>query len=144
MYGAVRERGGGQYPFDGRGDRPRVGGARLFKIDKRQNFPRHRRKGRPSQHDILPQPLFACFDLQPLAVYNGALMQVRSAACRSKGALKSHPCGVIRILAAVTHQLRLFLVGERAALLGLIAGQYDLRHRGGDLVIVRRHVEDTA
>lgn len=60
----------GQYPFDGRGDRPCVGGARLFKVDKRQNFLYHRRKGRTPQYDVLPQPLLARFDLQPLAVYN--------------------------------------------------------------------------
>ena len=84
MYGAVRERGGRAVPFDGRCDRPRVGGARLFKVDKRQNLPR---KWRPTQNDVLPQTFLARFALQPLIVDDLDAFQLRLAQSEIHGKL---------------------------------------------------------
>ena len=58
----------GQQPFHARGDGVEVGLLRFLKVDIGQHLFQHRREGDLAKDDVLPQPLFARFALQPLIV----------------------------------------------------------------------------
>ena len=58
----------GQQPFHARGDGVEVGLLRFLKVDIGQHLFQHRREGYLAKDDVLPQPLFARFALQPLIV----------------------------------------------------------------------------
>ena len=58
----------GQQPLHARGDGVEVGVLRFLKVDIGQHLLHHRREGDLAKDDVLSQPLFTCFALQPLAV----------------------------------------------------------------------------
>ena len=133
-----------KYSFERRSDRMEIGGTRFCKIDIRQDFAYHGSKRGPTQNDVFAEPFFARFDLQPLIANDAYGRKFALPHSEVQECQNGRGGGAVRIFDTIAHEFCLFFAGERIALLGLIAGQYDFRHGRGNFEIVCGDVEDTA
>ena len=111
-----------KYSFERRSDRMKIGGTRFCKIDIRQDFAYHRRKGRPSQNDVFAEPFFTRFDFQPFIANDAYGCKFALPHSEIQENKNGRGGGAVWILDTIAHEFCFFFAGERIALLGLVTG----------------------
>ena len=128
----------GQQPFHARGDGVEVGALCPLEVNIRQHLFHHRREGDLAKDDVLSQALLARLALQKLAdTCKLALPQPEIEQNKQGGT-----CRIVLLLRAEVHEFALFRIGERPAFFSLAVRQHNLVHRRGNLVVLRREIED--
>ena len=132
----------GQQPLHARGYSVEVGVLRFLKVDIGEYLFHLRCERNLPKYDVLSKPLFARFALQPLIVDDLDTFQLRLAQPEVKQNEQSVRAFHILMCFAVVDEPRFFVFGERLSAPRLIGGQNHLLHGGGEVEVLRRHVED--
>ncbi len=132
----------GQQPLHARGNRVEVGAFRFLKVDTRQYLFYHWCKRDLPKDDVLSQALLARLALQPLIVDDLNAFELGFSQAEIEKNKQSVRTLDTPVRLAVVDKARLLVLCERTACSGLVGGQHDLLHGGGDIVILCRHIED--
>ena len=132
----------GQQPLHARGNRVEVGAFRFLKVDTRQYLFYHWCKRDLPKDDVLSQALLARLALQPLIVDDLNAFELGFSQAEIEKNKQSVRTLDTPVRLAVVDKARLLVLCERTACSGLVGGQHDLLHGGGNVIILCRHVED--
>ena len=116
----------GQQPFHARGDGVEVGALCPLEVNIRQHLFHHRREGDLAKDDVLSQALLARLALQKLAVDHPNTCKLALPQPEIEQNKQGGTCRIVLLLRAEVHEVR----------------QHNLVHRRGNLVVLRREIED--
>ena len=119
-----------------------VGVLRLLEVDIGQHLLYHWREGDFAKDDVLSQALLARLALQKLAVDHPNTCKLALPQPEIEQNKQGGTCRIVLLLRAEVHEFALFRIGERPAFFSLAVRQHNLVHRRGNLVVLRREIED--